>query len=75
MLHPFYVTCYNLSIPVHTAPTVDGGMDIASNMLPGSDVTNMLPGYNVTNMLPGSDVTVSSVTTCHSECVRQTAKR
>ena len=66
MLHPFYVTCYNLSIPVHTAPTVDGGMDIASNMLPGYDVTNMLPGY---------DVAMSSVTTCHSEFVRQTAKR
>ena len=62
-LHPFYVKWYNMTTP--TPPTVDGGMDIASNMLPGYDVTNMLPGCNVT---------MSSVTTCHRECVRQTAK-
>ena len=57
MLHPFYVTCYNMSTPVRTAPTVDGSMDLASNMLPGYEVT------------------MSSVTTSHRECVRQTAKR
>ena len=39
MLHPFYVTCYNMSTPVRTAPTVDGSMDLASNMLPGYEVT------------------------------------